>query len=63
MNYNDYFLFNRVELERLNKLMDEHLHNGIFIIRKSDASGIGQNLYVTCDKCQKEFEITDYESW
>ena len=63
MKYGDYFLFNRVELARLNQLMDEHPHNSIFIIRKSDGSGIGQNLYVTCDKCQKEFEITDYDSW
>lgn len=63
MRYYDYFLLNRVELDRLIKLMDEHQHNSIFLIRKSGESGIGQNLYVTCDECQKEFEITDYGSW
>lgn len=57
------FLFNRTELSRLNEFVEEHVHSSIFIVRESGASGVGQNLYVTCDKCQKEAEITDYTSW
>ena len=63
MNYNDYFLFNRKELDRLNEFIKEHAHGSVFIMRKSGESGIGQNLYVTCEKCQQEMEITDYDCW
>ena len=57
------FLLNRKELKDLNEFVSNHKHSDLFFLDNEGASGIGQNTYVTCEKCYEKKDITDYESW
>lgn len=38
-------------------------HCGSVYLKFKTGSGIGVNIYVGCDGCETEQDITDYESW
>jgi hypothetical protein len=59
----DRIILHRVEIERVNAFSREHDHSTLILIETSGTSGIGTNVYVICDKCQQEKDITYYECW
>ena len=59
----DEYLFNRKEMADANRFMTEHVHSNLFFFRFETGSGVGTNAFIKCEKCGKEENITDYESW
>lgn len=57
---------NIVEMARYEKFLEDHRKScdcKDFDVIISQCSGIGQNVSVRCNSCNKEVDITDYKSW
>jgi hypothetical protein len=60
----DRIILTQKELDDLVKFRREHfICNNLIILETSGASGIAKNIYAICARCQREKDITDYESW
>lgn len=62
-NERTYIILDRIELKNMNDFAKEHEHSNIFLLETSDESGIGTNIFITCDKCGMEGDLTNYEVW
>ena len=59
----DEYLFNRDEWAEANRFIAEHEHSRLFYFKFGTGSGIGTNVYITCEECGKKEDITDYDFW